>query len=235
MDTLQRELAISRPTKPSSLTRPQQQVQQRRQRRAGFQEAPSAHFIPPSCVSGLVLPCKRREPGRRRCKDASDRLSVHSNLAHLLRDHYEAFTVTAYAVKNAPTNKGGLQGAFAIPRTSLGVEAFNAARRPSKSIFHRVYSSRSLYSSASSSSSNLSSAAPSSYGSEAEDDDTVRPAQGRSRSSTSTSLLVGDAAIEAQERLRAAAGAGGNSGLGRGLLRCAETAMPGLEAFADPS
>ncbi|ORY55164.1 hypothetical protein BCR35DRAFT_310147 [Leucosporidium creatinivorum] len=141
------------------------------------------------------------------------------NLGYLLRDHYEAFTVTAYAVKTAPpTSKGGLPGAAAVPRTALGVEAFNAARRPSKSIFNRVYSSRSLSSSASSSSSNLSSAAPSAYNSDAEDDDTVRPAQGRSRSSTSTSLLVGDAAIEAQERLRAAAGAGGNRGLGRGLL-----------------
>lgn len=115
-----------------------------------------------------------------------------------------------------------------VPSTPLGLEAWNAARRPSKSVLKRVLSSkpnhievRPLNPSAASSVANLSSA----------DEDrapTVTPADGqerrgglsgflggrRSRSNTIGAVVVAPGASADAHRLQAGAG----DDLGRGLL-----------------
>lgn len=52
--------------------------------------------------------------------------------------HYAAFAVTAYAIKTSPSSPIATP-----PRTRIGTEAWNAARRPSRSLFKRVTSSQS--------------------------------------------------------------------------------------------
>ncbi|GAA5837220.1 hypothetical protein JCM3766R1_002165 [Sporobolomyces carnicolor] len=55
------------------------------------------------------------------------------DLGHVLRQHYQAFAIVASLTKN---NSGPV---VLLPTTALGLEAWNAARRPSKSVLKRVF------------------------------------------------------------------------------------------------
>lgn len=183
-----------------------------------------------------------------------------------MQEHYSAFAIVAFTVKLSAAGNTLDGGADAtpgipaghtdapalnmravlspnVPNTALGIEAYNIARRPSRSIFRRLRSpsSASTTSSASSSSGGSSAfgmatgtsatifggsnqAGTSNEGSDVEDAVARRPDLG-SRSSTTGSgtgraLPTRETLAEAQERLRRIAGAGTPSGLGTGLLRC---------------
>ncbi|GAA5831696.1 hypothetical protein JCM11251_000797 [Rhodosporidiobolus azoricus] len=55
------------------------------------------------------------------------------DLGPKMRDHYSAFALTATLVKNTPTP------VIVLPTTELGLEAWNAARRPSTSVLKRAF------------------------------------------------------------------------------------------------
>ncbi|GAA5876412.1 hypothetical protein JCM3774_005324 [Rhodotorula dairenensis] len=157
------------------------------------------------------------------------------DLGPKLRENYQAFAIAASLTKS---HQGPV---ILVPSTPLGLEAWNAARRPSKSVLKRVLASRpnhrievaSLNGSAASSVVNLAD------GGGADDDHerereaararTVstptprpQPAGGlgsflvgrRSRSNTVTAVVVAPGAHADAQRLQAGAG----DGLGRGLL-----------------
>ncbi|GAA5988511.1 hypothetical protein JCM10908_003598 [Rhodotorula pacifica] len=147
------------------------------------------------------------------------------DLGPKLRENYQAFAIAATLTKS---NAGPV---ILVPSTPLGLEAWNAARRPSKSVLKRVLTSRpkhievaSLNGSAASSVVNLSSSADEGREQERERTSPPRPplAGGlssflggrRSRTNTVTALVVAPGAHADAQRLQAGAG----DGLGRGLL-----------------
>ncbi|KWU42765.1 hypothetical protein RHOSPDRAFT_35714 [Rhodotorula sp. JG-1b] len=146
------------------------------------------------------------------------------DLGPKVRQHYQAFAIAATLTKS---HQGPV---ILVPSTPLGLEAWNAARRPSKSVLKRVLTSRpnhrievaSLNGSAASSVVNLNVSE--------ERERTSRPPPPprpplggglgsfltgrRSRSNTVTAIVVAPGAQADAERLQAGAG----DGLGRGLL-----------------
>lgn len=176
--------------------------------------------VPPRHVSPRVLaPLVRRL--------TSD--STHSDLGLKLREHYSAFAIAASLTKSNP------MPVILVPSTALGLEAWNAARRPSKNVIKRVLTSNPhhieilpLNPSAASSLSNLSSGDGHDDGEDDEDQQTLRPQPqrgvssflgggnggGRSRTNTVSAIVVAPGASADAQRLQAGAG----DGLGRGLL-----------------
>ncbi|GAA5905666.1 uncharacterized protein JCM6883_005404 [Sporobolomyces salmoneus] len=59
------------------------------------------------------------------------------DMGHVLRQHYQAFAIVASLTKQ---NSGPI---VLLPVTPLGLEAWNAARRPSKSVLKRVFDGKS--------------------------------------------------------------------------------------------
>ncbi|GAA6061499.1 hypothetical protein JCM10212_000203 [Sporobolomyces blumeae] len=55
------------------------------------------------------------------------------NLGRLMRDHYQAFAIVASLTKQ------NARPVVVLPSSALGLEAWNAARRPSKSVLKRVF------------------------------------------------------------------------------------------------
>ncbi|POY72792.1 hypothetical protein BMF94_4201 [Rhodotorula taiwanensis] len=146
-----------------------------------------------------------------------------------LREHYSAFAIAASLTKSNP------MPVILVPSTALGLEAWNAARRPSKNVIKRVLTSNPhhieilpLNPSAASSLSNLSSGDGHDDGEDDEDQQTLRPQPqrgvssflgggnggGRSRTNTVSAIVVAPGASADAQRLQAGAG----DGLGRGLL-----------------
>jgi len=123
-----------------------------------------------------------------------------------------------------------------LPVTPLGLEAWNAARRPSKSVLKRVFEGRS-YSRRSNSGISLPGSSESSDAEFEDDSATITPAtatsssgglsslmsmSGRRSRSNTTSNQIATVVVnpngERGEQTRRLAGAGASDGLGRGLL-----------------
>ena len=158
----------------------------------------------------------------------SDTLPMNSELGQVLRNHYQAFAIVASLTKS---NAGPV---VLLPTSELGLEAWNAARRPSKSVIKRVFEGGR-------GSNRYASGMGSSESSDAEldlndDSATITPTNSnrnrsgsgglsslmsgrRSRSNTvsATQTIVVDSGVRGEETRRIA-GAGAGDGLGRGLL-----------------
>ncbi|GJN94648.1 hypothetical protein Rhopal_007731-T1 [Rhodotorula paludigena] len=161
-----------------------------------------------------------------------------------LRDHYAAFAMAATMTKTNPTPL------VILPQTALGLEAWNAARRPSKSVFKRAFGNYSAV--------NVVAATPGNSGDASDAEPTVvtagrsrsmsldAPPAGsggfgswlsgggrRSRSGTVIAVVVAPGQRTEQERLAAGAG----SGLGTGLLSAPPNYDGGLASYleSDPS
>ncbi|GAA5957337.1 hypothetical protein JCM8115_006960 [Rhodotorula mucilaginosa] len=151
------------------------------------------------------------------------------DLGPKVRQHYQAFAIAATLTKS---HQGPV---ILVPSTPLGLEAWNAARRPSKSVLKRVLTSRPNHrievaslngSSAASSVVNLNETGVDQAGDRERTSPPppARPPIGgglgsfltgrRSRSNTVTAIVVTPGAQADAERLQAGAG----DGLGRGLL-----------------
>lgn len=154
--------------------------------------------------------------------------NVNSELGHILRQHYQAFAIVASLTKS---NSGPV---VLLPVTPLGLEAWNAARRPSKSVLKRVFdggrSTRALPGSSESSDAD--------ENPNQDDSATITPTSNRNRNrsgsgglsslmggrrsrsntTTVTPAVVVNLAGERGEQTRRLAGAGASDGLGRGLL-----------------
>ncbi|GAA5932279.1 uncharacterized protein JCM15063_001178 [Sporobolomyces koalae] len=156
------------------------------------------------------------------------------DLGYVLRNHYQAFAIVASLTKS---NAGPV---VLLPTTELGLEAWNAARRPSKSVLKRVFEGGKGYTRSGGlvASSNESSDAEYDQVDRGEASDldaaTITPAttgrnRNRSASGGLTSLMSGrrsrsntvatlvDSGARGEETRRVA-GAGAADGLGRGLL-----------------
>ncbi|GAA5947825.1 hypothetical protein JCM3765_001100 [Sporobolomyces pararoseus] len=155
-------------------------------------------------------------------------LYLRFELGHILRQHYQAFAIVASLTKS---NTGPV---VLLPVTPLGLEAWNAARRPSKSVLKRVFEGRGYSRSRDPS---LPGSSESSDADENPEDDsaTITPAsrnrsgsgglgslmggrRSRSNTTTATPAVVVNLAGERGEQTRRLAGAGASDGLGRGLL-----------------
>ncbi|GAA5915555.1 hypothetical protein JCM8208_002428 [Rhodotorula glutinis] len=146
------------------------------------------------------------------------------NLGPKLRDHYQAFAIVATLTK---TNPGPI---VLLPSTVVGLEAWNAARRPSTSLVKRAFNRQPMHVVTPASPGHSSNASDVDLALEV---DRERGAEGqgqgqggfsgwlaggrRSRSNTATVTAVVLAPGERTEQQRRAAGAG-NGLLGTGLL-----------------
>lgn len=162
-------------------------------------------------------------------------------LGRVLRNHYQAFAIVASLTKS---NAGPV---VLLPTSQLGLEAWNAARRPSKSVIRRVFEGGR-------GSNRYSSGMGSSESSDAEldlndDSATITPTNAnrnrsgsgglsslmsgrRSRSNTvsANQTVVVDSGARGEETRRIA-GAGARDGLGRGLLSAPPTYNPDLTSY----
>ncbi|GAA6012688.1 hypothetical protein JCM11491_002530 [Sporobolomyces phaffii] len=148
------------------------------------------------------------------------------DMGHVLRQHYQAFAIVASLTKSNSSP------VVLLPTSQLGLEAWNAARRPSKSVLKRVFEGKGYNRTGM-----LPGSSESSDADEGVEDDgeTIRPHLGRNRSSSgglsslmsgrrsrSNTTTVPPAVVvnsgEQGEQTRRLAGAGASDGLGRGLL-----------------
>ncbi|KAK4053316.1 hypothetical protein OIO90_003928 [Microbotryomycetes sp. JL221] len=144
------------------------------------------------------------------------------DLGDVVRENYAAFAIVAYTIKASTTLVCQPDDATTMPNvtpvTSLGIEAFNMARRkPKRPLFSRSWSSTSAASSTEGTESSIGS---------------------RSRASTLLSNVTtvedvgGDVdEWDAQERARRVAGTGAASGMGIGLLSAPPRYDGGVAAY----
>lgn len=148
-----------------------------------------------------------------------------------LRNHYQAFAIVASLTK---TNNGPV---VLLPTSQLGLEAWNAARRPSKSVIKRVFEGKGYSRSPGMLPGSSESSDADDNGTFEDDSATITPNSGRNRSSsgglssvlsgrrsrsnttttTNQQAVVVDSGVRGEETRRLA-GAGARDGLGRGLL-----------------
>ncbi|GAA6035507.1 hypothetical protein JCM8097_000289 [Rhodosporidiobolus ruineniae] len=160
-----------------------------------------------------------------------------------LRDHYQAFAITASLARAHPEAP-----VIVLPSTPLGVEAWNAARRPSKSVLKRAFSrgtAVNVVSPGTGSSENSDAELEGASGPDGTASTTPRrppmPGRnsssdslgagvggggrsffgavgGRSRSNTTVTAVIVASGTQEGEQTRRTAGAGARDGLGTGLL-----------------